>query len=115
MRNAAASGATCAVKFGSKKNGTLEGDKAVVSVITSSTVISCVRGGVARVAQAGEMVDVRNPVVVTSMDNPVQCRLVHPVCPRLPHLSDIANYAPRHWASGDPYSMLGTCSLGVSG
>ena len=58
---------------------------------------------------------VRDPVIATSMDNPVQCRFVHSVCPCLPHFSDVADYTPRHWAGRDPYSLLRTCSLGSVG
>lgn len=50
MRNAAASGATCAVKFGSKKNGTLQGQGSSISdhlVDDDGDFFSCARGGYA--------------------------------------------------------------------
>ena len=121
MRNAAASGATYAVKFGSKKNGTLQGSISE----TSSTTTACFtwRGGVQERGNTEGLLGrtdwrkgyVRDPVIATSMDNPVQCRFVHSICPRLPHFSDVADNAPRHWAGRDPDSLLGTCSLGSVG
>ena len=56
--------------------------------------------------------DIRDPVIAIPMDNSVQRRLVQPVCPRLPHLSDVADYTPRHWVGRDPDPLLGAYSLG---